>query len=244
MQVEEALREALGALDMERVVEAFHAQRQFIFLPDFLPPSLVDGLAAEYRELKPAVHRSYVPVFKKGGAVSHYTLTERAPLYRALFKSPAYLEFMRRLTKRELVACPDEDPHATALYVYTEPGDQVGFHYDVCYYDEGTTYTVLIGIVDDSSARLEGRLFKDGPREAPEDLSIRTGRGSMVIFNGCSLEHRVTPIGEGEERCVYTMVFLTNPKRSFGRRVLANLDHALRYFGFSIFFRKSEAREG
>ena len=49
------------------------------------------------------------------------------------------------------------DPHAYALYFYTRPGDHIGWHYDTSYY-AGRRYTLLIGVIDDSTCRLDYQL--------------------------------------------------------------------------------------
>ena len=49
-------------------------------------------------------------------------------------KSPAFVDFLSRLAGARLLPCPDDDPHACALYFYAEPGDHMGFHYDNSYY--------------------------------------------------------------------------------------------------------------
>ncbi|MFN7159143.1 MAG: hypothetical protein ACK4MR_10690, partial [Erythrobacter cryptus] len=109
-------------------------QPDLLVLPDVgvspSAPPLIDRFLAEVEEVRPAVHRNYIPRHKKGGSVSYYTLAEKAPVFLELYASPAFLDFLRRLVDAPIQLCPDDDPHACALYFYTEPGDHIGFHYD------------------------------------------------------------------------------------------------------------------
>src|SRR5258705_10761506 len=52
---------------------------------------------------------------------------------------------------------PDDDPHAYALYFYTRAGDHIGWHYDTSYY-AGRRYTLLLGVIEESSCRLDYQL--------------------------------------------------------------------------------------
>ena len=56
-----------------------------------------------------------------------------------------------------LLSSPPDDPHAYALYFYTRAGDHIGWHYDTSYY-VGRRYTVLLGVIDRSSCRLDYEL--------------------------------------------------------------------------------------
>ena len=75
--------------------------------------------------------------------------------------------------RADLKLCPDEDPHACALYFYTEAGGHMGYHYDTSYY-RGARYTVLVGpgpgLVQPALCRLRTRQ----PGRAPIDLAVAT----------------------------------------------------------------------
>jgi alkylated DNA repair dioxygenase AlkB len=107
------------------------------------------------------------------------------------------VDFLRRITGHELLLCPGGDPHAYALYYHTEPGDHIGYHYDTSYY-EGARFTVLAGLVDESSSVLECRLHRDDAERATESRRLALAPGMLVVFNGDKLYHRVTPLGRGE----------------------------------------------
>ena len=62
---------------------------------------------------------------------------------------------------------------------------------------------------------------------------------SAPIFNGDKLHHTVTPLGEGEERIVLTLEYVTDPTMSSAKRWYSNLKDAFGYFGLSALFRQS-----
>jgi hypothetical protein len=228
-----SLRHTLDSLDVPSLRATFAEQNEFLFVQDLLPPDVVDACAESANALAPHVHRAYVPGYKKSGAVSYFRIRRHQPALSSLYRSPDLRHFLESLIGRALHYCPDDDPHSCALFYYDRPGDHIGFHRDSCHYRQGVVYTVLIGLVDESSARLECCLYDDLPGREPESLQLVLGRGGSAIFNGCNVRHRVTPIGPDERRIVLSMEFLLDPQMSKLRRFAANVDHAYKYFGFN-----------
>ncbi|MBI1848267.1 MAG: 2OG-Fe(II) oxygenase [Candidatus Rokubacteria bacterium] len=232
---------ALGAIDAAAVQREYWRQNEFVMLRDCLPPALVARMVAEVDAVRPAAHRSYIPRHKKGGSVSYHTLAGRAPAILALYRSPAFLAFLRGVTRAPVGECPEHDPHRCALYFYTEPGDHIGFHYDTSYY-RGARYTVLVGLIERSSSRLLCQPYKRVPGHPPEELALRTEPGTLVLFNGNTLWHAITPLGDGEERVSLTMEYVTDGSMSPGKRFVSNMKDAIAYFGFSAVFRGARSR--
>ncbi|OGK96948.1 MAG: 2OG-Fe(II) oxygenase, partial [Candidatus Rokubacteria bacterium RBG_16_73_20] len=170
--VDEVAR-AIERVDVEALRRTYVEQDEFVYIERWLPPALVARLVADVDRVRPAIHRNYIPRHKKGGSVSAYTLVAQAPAIVALYRSPAFLEFLARLTGARLQRCPATDPHACALYFYTEPGDHIGFHYDTSYY-RSARYTVLVGLVERSSSRLVCQLHRGLPGRTPVEVSLRT----------------------------------------------------------------------
>ncbi|HJU06595.1 MAG TPA: 2OG-Fe(II) oxygenase [Nitrospiraceae bacterium] len=227
-----AVEQAVAALDLEQISKDYWEQNEFVCLERFLPEAVVsEYLIPDVVRLKPQLNRNYIPGHKKGGSVSYYTVREQMPVFLDLYRSPVFMDFMSRLVGRPLMLCPDNDPHACALYYYTEPGDHIGFHYDTSYY-KGARYTVLMGLIDRSpSCRLVCQLYKDDPTRQMKELTLATAPGTMVIFNGDKLWHAVTPLGEGEERVALTMEYVTNQEMGRINRLYSNLKDAFGYFG-------------
>jgi hypothetical protein len=64
----------------------------------------------------------------------------------------------------------------------------------------------------------------------------------MVIFNGNTLWHAITPLEEGAERIVLTMEYVTNPDMGAFHRFVSNMKDAIAYFGFSAVLRRALPR--
>jgi hypothetical protein len=227
---ERALDEALAALDLPGLEREYREQDEFLFLPRFLPPTAVAWLLEDVKRLEPGLNRNWVPGHKKGGSVSHFAIAEDGPALLAFYRSEGFRRFLSRLVGAPLQLCPDDDPHASALYFYTEAGDHMGYHYDTSYY-RGARYTVLVGLVQDSASRLLCRLHTRQPGRLPRDLAVATEPGSMVVFNGDTVYHGVSPSRAGDRRVVLTMEYVTSREMSPHKRIFSNLKDAFAYFG-------------
>jgi hypothetical protein len=234
--IEEATVAAIRAIDVDAVRARYVRQGEFVHLERWLPPPLVARLVEEAERVRPAIHRSYIPRHKKGGSVSAFTLGAEAPSILALYRSPAFLDFLTRVTGAQLRRCPDDDPHACALYYYTEPGDHIGFHYDASYY-RGARYTVLVGLIERSSSRLVCQLHRRDRGRPVEELRLATEPGTFVLFNGDALWHAISPLGAGEERVSLSLEYVTDPAMSPVKRLISNLKDAFAYFGVRAVFR-------
>lgn len=241
--VADAVGHALAAIDLEQVQRAYRTQNEFVYLERWLPPPLIDRMLTEVERVRPAVNRNFIPRHKKGGSVSFYTLLEQAPTIVALYRLPAFVQFLAEVVGRPLQPCPPDDPHACALYFYTEPGDHIGFHFDTSYY-RGARYTVLIGLIERSSSRLVGQPFKRRPERTPVEVRLATYPGTFILFNGDTLWHAITPLGAGEERVSLTLEYVTDPTMSPVKRLVSNLKDAFAYFGVRQVFlrRRASAR--
>ncbi|MFN7973631.1 MAG: 2OG-Fe(II) oxygenase [Acidobacteriota bacterium] len=231
---------AIGAQPRSDLRRRFLEQDEVLHVPDFLPGALVAKILSELPGLRGEVHRNFIPNHKKGGSVSRYALDRLAPSIPAVYRDPALRLFLDELAGKPLLDCPEDDPHAYALYYYTEAGDHIGYHYDTSYY-LGQRYTILFGLVDRSTSRLECQLFTRAAGKAPEPLSIALLPGTFVFFNGDKLYHRVTPLKEGEERIALTMELVTDTRMRGFLRFVSNMKDAIAYFGFRQVFRRHSA---
>jgi hypothetical protein len=232
---------ALARLDSVRLGREYRAQDEFLLIPEFLPRDAVAPLLDDVRRLEPGLNRSYIPRHKKSGSVSHFAIADDGPALLALYRSERLRRFLSDLVGASLHRCPDEDPHACALYFYTEPGDHIGFHFDTSYY-KGARYTVLVGLVEQSSSRLVCQPFKMLPDRRPVELRLATEPGTFVLFNGDKLWHAITPLGSGEERISLTLEFVTDPAMTPLKRMFSNLKDSVAYFGFRSVFGGARAR--
>lgn len=227
---------ALEQVDVAALRRRFVDQNEMIAIEDFLPAECLECLLAELPALEPRVHRNFIPKHKKGGSVSRYALDDTAPAFAALYRMPALLQFLGQLTGEKLMYCPPDDAHTYALYYYTEAGDHIGWHYDTSYY-RGSRYTILFGLVDQSSCKLEYELYKDDPERESRLIGVSLKPGMLVVFNGDKLWHRVTPLAAGERRVVLTLEYVTSTAMHPFRRFVSNMKDAIAYFGFKQVFK-------
>jgi hypothetical protein len=239
MQAEanQAMLARLRGFDVQALRREFAHQGAFIFVPDFLTPEITAQLIAAVESVKASVHRNYLPRHKQGGSVSRHAIDLLAPCIAELYRSAALIDWLDQLAGERLQVSPPADPHAYALYFYTLPGDHIGWHYDTSYY-AGRRYTVLLGIIDDSSCRLEYELHTRAQSLAAVSGSLQIPPGGMVFFDGDRLRHRITPLREGEMRVSLTFEYLTDPRMNVGWRLISNMKDAIAYFGFRQVFRR------
>ncbi len=230
------LARGLSRHDTPALRRQFLAQNEFIAIEDFLPAACLAQLLAELPALEPIIHRNFIPKHKKGGSISRFALDEAAPVFQEFYRAPRFVEFLGEVVGEKLLFCPADDAHTYALYYYTEAGDHIGYHYDTSYY-RGSRYTILIGLVDQSSCRLECQLYRDDPNRATETVSLALKPGMLVVFNGDMLYHRVTPAGQNERRVALTLEYVTSTSMNPYRRFVSNMKDAIAYFGFKQVFK-------
>ncbi len=228
---------SLSKFDVPALRREFAAQGSFLYIPDFLGPDITARLIAAVAQVRGAVNRNYLPGHKQGGSVSRHDIDRFAPFIAELYRSPALIGWLGELTGERLLPSPAEDPHAYALYFYTRPGDHIGWHYDTSYY-RGRRYTLLVGIIDRSSCRLEYELHTREKGAATVAGAVRIAPGGLVFFDGDSLRHRITPLAEGEERVSLTFEFVTDPHMHPWWRLISNFKDAVAYFGLRQMFRR------
>jgi alkylated DNA repair dioxygenase AlkB len=227
----------LRVFDVPALCRDFSAQGAFVHIPDFLGSEITSQLIAAVAAVKPHVNRNYLPGHKQGGSVSRYLIDRHAPVIAALYRSPALIQWLGDIAGERLQFSPPDDPHAYALYFYTQAGDHIGWHYDTSYY-RGRRYTLLIGVIDESSCRLDYQLHTRDKRVDPVSGSLRIAPGGLVFFNGDSLRHRITPIGEGETRVSLTFEYVTDPTMRPWWRWISRSKDAVAYFGIRQLFRR------
>jgi hypothetical protein len=238
LDADESMDARLRNIDIEPLRREFTGQGAFLYLQDFLAPEITSQLVAAVSAVTASVNRNYLPGHKQGGSVSRHTIDRLAPFVAALYRSSALIDWLGRLSDERLQPSPVEDPHAYALYFYTRPGDHIGWHYDTSYY-AGRRYTLLLGVVDESSCRLDYELHT---RDRDVDVvpgSVRIPPGGLVFFDGDKLRHRITPLADGEKRVSLTFEYVTDPAMRPWRRVISNMKDAVAYFGFRQVFRRS-----
>lgn len=239
---DQTMASRLRDVDVESLHREFVAQGSFLYMQDFLAPDITAQLIAAVTAVTASVNRNYLPGHKQGGSVSRHTIDAVAPAIADLYRSSALIEWLGQLAGERLQVSPAEDPHAYALYFYTRPGDHIGWHYDTSYY-AGRRYTLLLGVVDQSSCRLDYELHTRQAGRPKVSGSIQIPPGGLVFFDGDKLRHRITPLADGELRVSLTFEYLTDPAMRPWRRMISNMKDAVAYFGFrQVFGRAAKSR--
>lgn len=213
------------------------AREEFTALEGFLDAESVAPLIREADACRARINRNYVPGIKKGGSVSYYDVRRHAPAIHALYHSREFIAWLNDLTGETLQTCPESDPHACALYYYTEEGDHIGWHYDTSFY-RGKRFTVLLGLVQRSRSELVARLYHRSASRPEEEVRVASRPGTLVVFNGDRCWHMVTPCGPHEDRVMLSMEYVTDRHMGFAHRVVSNVKDAVAYFGVRSLFRR------
>jgi hypothetical protein len=237
-----AIAARLAGFDLASVRREFVAQGAFVYLPDFLGPEITAQLIAAVAATETQVNRNYLPGHKRGGSVSRHAIDQHAPWVAQLYRSSALIDWLGQVSGEQLQCSPADDPHAYALYLYTQPGDHIGWHYDTSYY-AGRRYTLLFGVIDESSCRLEYQLHtrqraRAGMAAAVQPGAVQIAPSGLVFFDGDALRHRITPLAAGERRVSLTFEYLTDARIHRAWRLISNMKDAFGYFGFRQVFRR------
>lgn len=203
--ISSATRVDLGAAH-QRPLPAFESR--LIRLGDIFPETTIEELRRQALNLvRP--ERSYIPTHKKGGTVAYETLFEVAPAIVALYHSRGMQELTSRIVGEPVRPTPIYDQSSLSVLFYEKPGDHIGWHYDHNFY-RGRHFTVLLPIINQgtaagglSHATLKARI---GDRE----VDVATPPNTLVVFEGARVNHKVTPIVEGERRLVISMTYCTD----------------------------------
>jgi hypothetical protein len=215
------------------VIARYREQDEMIVLPNALRVDQVAMLVRAAERMRRCVVRKTLPGYKKSGSVGADHVRAIAPEIVRLYESATFVGALSRIAGVTLLPCPERDKHATALYYYTEAGDGIGWHFDSSHY-KGDRYTVLVGVVNRTAkSRLLCTLNKKDPNKAQTELSVSTDAGTLVFFNGDRLWHSVSKLGEGEERIVLTLEYVTDVRMNPVRRWISDFKDAATYFGFT-----------
>jgi hypothetical protein len=234
---EQALASRLDSLDMQGLRGDYVRQGSFVYIDNFLPAEITARLIDAAAAVSNSVNRNYLPGHKQGGSVGRHTIDTQAPVIAELYRSAALRRWLDDLIGEHLQLSPPDDPHAYALYFYTRAGDHIGWHYDTSYY-AGRRYTLLLGVIDDSTCRLDYELHTREKGAAVESGSIKIAPGGLVLFDGDSLRHRISPAREGETRISLTFEYVTDPRMHPWWRLISNMKDAFAYFGFRQVFHR------
>ncbi len=240
------LRRWVAAQDVAALRAQYEDTDGLLVFPELLPPSLVVEMVAEARAMAPLVVRKHAPFVRRAGAIHHHVIAQQAPAMHALHQSAELLALFSDVTQIPLEHRAPTEAHASALYTYRD-ADFLDWHYDECGCEPGDSFSTVIGLVDQSSARLEIETRRsdttagerDRERE-PMRRSLQTGPGTFAFFCGTRAYHRVTKLGPNEERITFAFTYLRKGRKPTGMyNFRMQLGNTFVYFGLGHLFRRS-----
>ncbi len=209
-------------IDLSPHADVFASQDELLHLGGVVTGERLAALQLEARRVEASAVHVRVPFVRSGGTVGARRLSADAPTIAALYDELAGV--VSKLLRRPVYPKHDGDDHGFALYFY-RGGDFMRLHHDMCGCAEGNSYSVTVGIVDDSSARLECRL------PSGRVLAIATGPGSLTVYNGSRILHGVSKLGRGQHRVVLSGSYRTSATPDPIRHLAQRVTDGLLYYG-------------
>lgn len=210
-------------IEVERVADEFRAQDELVLVTNAVPADRLALLRREAERLEPTATRMHVPFVRRGGTIGARRLRRDAPALAALYGE--LRDVVAKLAGRPLYEKDASDDHGVALYCY-RAGDFMASHFDRCGDAPGGSYSVTVGIVDDSTSKLACRI--SGGRS----IDLATSPGSLTIYNGSRVAHAVTPLGHGERRIVLSGSYRTQPRPTTVPHLAQRVIEGVLYFGW------------
>ena len=181
-------------------------------LDNILPSEEFSRLVEDVEKLV-ETERSFLPAHKKGGTVAYATLERKAPRLVELYRSPDLQALISDIARLQIEPTPLHDQSSCSVLFYEKPGDHIGWHYDHNFY-KGRHFTVLIPLINRGREAngLSQAMLK--VRQNRYERVIPTPPNAMIVFEGAKVRHKVTPIGEGEKRVIWSMTYCADPRNS------------------------------
>lgn len=198
--------------DSGREVHAEFERERIIQVEDFLAPETLERMFRECDAARDLIEPNYVPGHKQGGTISYESIHEKLPSLLGFYHSPEVQQWASDVIGEKVTATGDHDQSSCSVLFYRNAGDHIEWHYDHNFY-EGRHFTMLVSIVNRGDA--EGGLSKSELEYKPlsgGEQPCPTPANSLVLFEGNQIVHRATPLGEGEERIIFSMTYCTNPQ--------------------------------
>jgi hypothetical protein len=207
----------------------FTDNNEYIHRVHGLPASVINRVRQEIHVAN--VTRSIVPWHRKAGSIGYRRIQSEAPFTAALYRSPVMLNYLRELTGKPIKCKADDDDHACTFYVYTEPGDHMGYHYDICGCEDGASYSLIIGVIDDSTQQLLVDLHNDDASRDTQKLKISTTPGTLIAFAGSKVWHGVSKLGKNQQRVTLGLAYAISDYHPPMRRLVKVSADTLFHFG-------------
>lgn len=221
---------SISRVDIQDVARTYRRSGHIVLLDGMFSGGALAVFERELSRLRAEAHWRWVPRVRKGGVVGYRILQRQARAMVALYQSHVFVSWLSRIVGRDLLLKSENDEHACSIYWYRRPGDHVRYHYDSCGCGDEGSFTALFGLIDQCSNHLEYQVKRaHGGLATPKRVTIAPG--SLLVFNGSTVFHRVTPLGMNEERAILSLSYTTQSRMSRRERWQENLKDGLVYFG-------------
>jgi hypothetical protein len=227
-EVDELLRPAL-ARDLARVQRQFAENDEYAHVEAGLPAELIDRIRREV--IVSHATRSVWPWHRAAGSIGYRRIQVEAPVTAALYRSSVMRDYVSALSGKPIHCRSDDDDHACTFYVYSRPGDQMAYHYDVCGCEDGASYSLIIGVTNDCTQKLLVELHRGDPTRKQQSLQISTTPGTLITFSGSKLWHGVSKLGHNELRVTLGLAYVTTTYQPPTRRFTKVMADTLFHFG-------------
>jgi len=211
----------LGVVDLDlgelsstgsSLAAAFSAHR-LVRVEQFVMPLLLARLRKEALSGIQYMDKSFIPLHKQGRTLSYERILRSAPNLTAFYHSDSLLRWISALTGTAAKTTPVQDQSSLSVLCYMDAGDHIGWHYDHNFY-RGRHFTVLLTLANRSNAGgVSGsRLERQLPDGTPQTIDMP--EGTLVVFEGNRVRHRVTAADAGDLRVILSMTYCHDPRIS------------------------------
>jgi hypothetical protein len=214
---------------LDEARRSFAADDEYVAVEDGLPMAVVERIRREIN--RGQATRSVVPWYRSAGSIGYRRIQREAPFTAAFYRSRALVDYVSALCGKTVACKPDHDDHACTFYVYDRPGDRMVHHYDTCGCEDGASYSLIIGIIDDSTQRLLVDLHRGDRTRTRRSLRLATRPGTVVTFAGSKLWHGVSRLGRNEVRVTLGLAYQTSHVRPPRRRLVNAVADTFFHFG-------------
>lgn len=202
-----------------------------VTLPDFLPSSIMDGLAREADQLL-SRHGKRVDALipstgntpRKYVSVSRDRVFEHALTIAKFYQNSELIRFLANLTSSNVIECPYE-PEQIVVNRMSESGDTHGWHWDDYSY---SLVCVLEAPEQENGAQVEyidGTSWNKDSTQVKHYLDTMTVQsldltpGMAYVLLGKRVMHRVSPMLRADSRKIICFSYATEEER------FAEVDH-------------------
>jgi hypothetical protein len=227
-EVDALLAPALSR-NLEQVQADFRRDNEYVCVEQALPREVIDRIRQEI--VVGRATRSFVPWYRAAGSIGYRRIQREAPFTAAVYRSKAMRDYVSALCGKPILCKSDDDDHACTFYVYSKRGDRMSFHYDVCGCEDAASYSMIIGVVDESTQKLLVELHRGDATRSPRSLAIATRPGLMITFAGSKVWHGVSRLGRDELRVTLGLAYAINDRQPSKRRLVKVMADTLFHFG-------------